>query len=58
MKAKILNKDNDNLLIEWDDGRYCGQLSMKWDNNLGKFILDSELLGVNTVLEIIKAVEL
>jgi hypothetical protein len=40
MTAKIINKDNDNLLIEWEDEVEFGHL------------------GVNTVLEIIKAVEL
>lgn len=57
MKAKIVNKDNDNLLITWEDTELgFGQLTMEWDNKIGKFILDSEHLGVHTVLKIIKAV--
>lgn len=55
MKAKIINKDNDNLLIEWEGYGEFGKLSMNWDNKLGKFILDSEHLGVHTILEIIKS---
>jgi hypothetical protein len=57
MKAKIVNKDNDNLLITWEDIELgFGQLTMKWDNKMGKFILDSEHLGVDKVIKIIKAV--
>ena len=57
MKARIINKDNDNLLIEWEDDELgFGQLSMKWDNKIGRFILDSEHLGVDKVIKIIKAV--
>ena len=56
MKAKIINKDNDNLLIKWEDEELgFGELSMKWDNSLGKFILDSEHMGVHTILKIMKA---
>ena len=57
MKAKIINKDNDNLLIEWEDVELgFGQLSMVWDNKLARFILDSEHLGVDKVIKIIKAI--
>ncbi len=58
MTAKIINKDNDNLLIEWEDSeKGFGQLSMEWDNKKGVYILDSEHMNVHTVLEIIKAVK-
>lgn len=57
MTAKIINKDNDNLLVEWEDGdKGFGQLSMEWDNKLGKFTLDSEHMNVHTILEIFKSV--
>lgn len=57
MKAKIINKDNDNLLIEWEDeNKGFGQLSMEWDNKLGVYILDSEHMNVDTVLEIFKSI--
>lgn len=57
MKARIINKNNDILLIEWEDVDLgFGQLSMKWDNKIGKFILDSEHLGVDKIIKIIKAV--
>ena len=57
MTAKIINKDNDNLLIEWEDiEKGLGQLSMKWDRKIGKYILDSEYRNVHTILEIFKAI--
>ena len=57
MKAKIVNKDNDNLLIEWEDEELgFGLLTITWDNKIGRFILDSEHLGVHTVIKIIKAI--
>lgn len=57
MKAKIINKDNDNLLIEWEDeNKGFGQLSMMRDNKKGVYILDSEHMGVDTILEIFKAI--
>lgn len=57
MTAKIINKDNDNLLIEWEDKELgFGQLSMKWDNEKGVYILDSEHMGVHTVIKIIQSI--
>lgn len=54
MKSKIINKDNDNLLIEWEDVELgFGLLSIVWDNKLGRFILDSEHLGVDKVIKAI-----
>lgn len=56
MIAEIINKDNDSLLVQWEDEEIgFGQLSMKWDNQKGLFLLDSEHLGVDKVIKIIKA---
>ena len=58
MISKIINKDNDSLLIEWEDKELgFGQLSMKWDNKAGVFILDSEHLGVDSIIKIIKSLQ-
>lgn len=57
MKTQIVNKDNDILLVKWEDEELgFGELFMQWDKNLGKFVLDSEHLGVHTILKIIKAI--
>lgn len=56
MTSEIINKDDYNLLVEWSDKKIgFGQLTMKWDNEKGVYILDSEHMGVNTILKIIKA---
>lgn len=56
MTAKIINKDSDNLLLEWEDEKKgFGQLSMQCDNEKGVYILDSEHMNVHTILEIFKA---
>lgn len=58
MKSKIINKDDSNLLIEWVDEQIgFGELTMKWESKLGLFLLDSEHLGVDTVIKIIKAIK-
>ncbi len=58
MTAKIINKDTYNLLIEWENKRKgFGQLSMKWDDGKKVYLLDSEFMGIDSVLEIIKAVK-
>lgn len=52
MEARVINKDNDNLLIAWKDVEIgFGHLTMKWDNKVGKFILDSGHLGVDKVIK-------
>lgn len=57
MTAQIINKDSNNLLIEWqDNSKGFGQLSMEWDNKKGVYILDSEHMNVHTILEIFKAI--
>lgn len=58
MVAQVINKDNDNLLIDWqDEEKGFGQLSMDWDNKKGVYILDSEHMNVHTILEIFKAIK-
>ena len=57
MTAKIISKDNNNLLIEWEDEeKGFGKISMKWDSKINKYILDSEYLAVSSVLEIFKVI--
>lgn len=53
MKADITHKDHNSLKISWTDERKgFGELTMKWDGNQLAYILDSEMMGVDTVLEI------
>jgi len=55
MEAEIIQRDNDNITIEWDNGGQFGNLSMKY-NGKGSYIIDAEYVGINTVIEIFKAV--
>ena len=57
MKIQILKKTKDTLIVEWDcPTKGFGQLSMLWDNKKQRFILDSEMMGVDFVLEILSSV--
>lgn len=57
MVAKAIVKDSNNLVVDWEDEeRGFGQLSMKWDNIKGVYILDSEHMNVHTILEIFKSI--
>lgn len=59
MLSKIIHKDKNNLIINWEDkDKGVGQLIMRWDGTINKFILDSDYLGINSILEIIKSLAL
>ena len=54
----IINKiSNDLSIIEWADKNSSGQIEFKWDKSLGKWIVDSEHLGIESLIKIIKAIE-
>ena len=56
MKARIIKKENNLLLIEWSDPNIgFGQLTMVWDDVNNVYKLDSELMGMDTTLLILKA---
>ena len=58
MNAKIIKKTNDLLIISWDKENVgFGQLTMNWNNDLRAFELDSELMGIDAIIEIFKACE-
>lgn len=55
MYSKIIKKDKDNLIIQWEDEKWgFGQLSIKWDKETQYFILDSELMGIDFILKVFK----
>jgi len=57
MEAKIIHKNKEVLLIEWDNGGQFGQLTMVY-NKKGGFILDAEYVSIDTVIEVFKSLEL
>ncbi len=58
METKVVKKTKNDILIEWSkEGVGFGQLEMHWDTKLGRFVLDSEYMGIDHVIEVLKAVE-
>ena len=58
MESKIIKKTENLLVISWDkEDVGFGQLTMKWNDQLRSFELDSEFMGIDTVIEIFKACE-
>lgn len=58
MEANIIRKNENNLLISWSKtGIGFGTLSMNWNEDRQIFILDAELMNIDTVIEIFKALE-
>jgi len=56
MTATIVIKTNDEVLIKWSDKNTgFGQLSMKYDAKSRDFIIDSECMGIDFILEVFKA---
>ena len=58
MNVDVLKKTDYTLVLQWDkDGVGFGQLTMQWEDSLGMFVLDSELMGIDTVMEIFKNIK-
>jgi len=56
MIANIVKKTKDILIIQWhSDSKGFGELTMTWDKEKDVFILDSEMMGIDTVLKIFKS---
>jgi len=58
MEARIKVKTDDYLLIVWESEKGFGQLTMQWDQESGRFILDPEMMSIDIVIEIFKRVKL
>ncbi|MDG1950355.1 MAG: hypothetical protein P8J32_06115 [bacterium] len=55
MTSKVVKKTKEELVVEWSGDKGFGILHLKYDEG-GRYILDAEFLGIDTVLEIIKAI--
>ncbi len=57
MEAKLITVQ-ENAKIVWDDGnRGFGEITFTWDSQTSRYIVDTELLGIDTVIEIIKLIK-
>jgi len=56
MEAKIFNQTKDSAIIRWsDDSLGYGELTMHWNKEMGRLVMDTEMMSVPTVIKIIKA---
>jgi len=58
MRTKILKKTSELLVVKWEsnlDG--FGILTMQWDEKEQRFILDSENMGIDFVLEVLNNID-
>ena len=56
MKAEIIQKTKDYLLISWGKkGVGFGDLSMTWDKERQHYIMDTECMATDHVIEVFKA---
>lgn len=53
MESKIIAKDNNNIIIEWNDGNQFGRLSIKWIHEIQRYVLDGEYISIDNILRII-----
>lgn len=53
--AELENRDENTHIITWTGSNGYGQLTFKWVDN--KYILDSEMLGFNTIVKIIQKLQ-
>ncbi len=59
MKSKIISKYNTAIVVNWsDDELGFGQLTMSWNPELSRFVVDSEHLGIENTLKILKSIQL
>jgi len=56
MEARITKKTKDILVIEWEkqDMGY-GHLSMVWNPLKGRFIVNAEIMNIDFIIEVFKA---
>lgn len=59
MKAKLITLDNNKTsIITWQDPVIgMGQVIFNWDDEKMKYVVDTELLGIETLIKIIKSLE-
>ena len=58
MKARITKKTKDILVIEWEkQGIGYGNLSMVWNPLINRFSVDAEMMDIDFVIEVFKALK-
>ena len=58
MESEIISKDKKNLIISWSKvGVGFGQLTFKYDEKIRDFLVDSECMDIDHILEVFKALK-
>ena len=55
MYSTLIKITDSKYLIKWEDEDQYGEVSMCWDFNLNKLIVDTEMLKIETFIKIIKS---
>lgn len=55
MEAKLITA-KEHAKIVWEDGDQFGEVTFIWDQELGKYIVDTEHLGVETLIKIMQSI--
>ena len=58
MEAKLNKISKEHAVIRWQDGGQFGEIDIKWNSEMGKLIVDTEMLGIETMIKIIKSIKL
>ena len=53
MKAEIIKKTKDGVIIKWSSNIGFGEIAIKYGGQ-GRFLIDAEYIGIDTLFEIIK----
>ena len=56
MEANLI-KTGTTSIIQWEDENQFGEITFKWDAPNCKYIVDSEMLSVETIIKIIKSIK-
>ena len=59
MESEVIVKHKNSIVVNWSDENLgFGQLTMSWNSEIKRFVVDSEYLGMENTLKILKSVEL
>ena len=58
MESEIVFKDGQTCIIGWSNPEVgFGQLTIKYDNKLRDYVIDSECMGIEHIIEVIKNIK-
>lgn len=57
MIVKVNKISEDLTIIEWSTDGSCGQIEFKWDNSIKRWIVDTEYLDVEFLINVLKEIK-